>query len=65
MNNNQQKKQQIEQMRKYALHHYFTSNARQRLGNIKLISIQKYNKIIDMSIAMAQNNDLKSPIRRK
>lgn len=62
MDKNQQKKQQIEQMRKYAMHHYFTPNARQRLGNIKLVNIQKYNKIVDMAIAMAQNNDLKSPI---
>jgi DNA-binding TFAR19-related protein (PDSD5 family) len=57
---NQQRKQQIKIMRNYALRNYFTNRARQRLSNIKLVDKEKYNKILDMTIAMVQNKDLES-----
>jgi DNA-binding TFAR19-related protein (PDSD5 family) len=59
---NQQRKQQIKIMRNYALRNYFTNRARQRLSNIKLVDKEKYNKILDMTIAMVQNKDLDSII---
>ena len=61
----EQQQKQLEQMRYYVLNTYFTTKAKQRLTNIKLVNKEKYNKIIDMVIAMVQNNDINSAITEK
>lgn len=58
----QEKIKKIKMMRQYAYRYYFTSEARQRLGNIKMVRPKQYTEIIDLSIRFARDGHLTSPI---
>lgn len=60
-----EKEKRIEQMREYALQNLFTSKAKQRLTNIKLVNEQKFNRVVGIVMKMAQNNDLSSQVTDK
>lgn len=63
--NRKEKEEQIrkiKRIRQYAYRYYFTPDARERLGNIKMVRPKQYAEIIDLSIKFAKDGHLTSPI---
>jgi programmed cell death protein 5 len=57
-----EKQKKLDYMRQYAYNYYFTTKAKQRLTNIKMVKPNLYNFVIDTSIRLAKDGHLDSQI---